>query len=68
MLGQEVAVPGRDYPIKYDTKSAYEVEEDGKIVIRSKIAGVLDDDVKGMIGVNRHLPINGDVGVETGNL
>nr|WP_315061316.1 FapA family protein [uncultured Lysinibacillus sp.] len=68
VLGQEVAaVPGRDYPIKYDTKSAYEVEEDGKIVIRSKIAGVLDD-VKGMIGVNRHLPINGDVGVETGNL
>ncbi|MFJ6209992.1 DUF342 domain-containing protein [Lysinibacillus sp. NPDC092081] len=61
------AVPGRDFPIRYDKKSAYEVEEDGKIVIRSKIAGVLDD-VKGMIGVNRHLPINGDVGVETGNL
>lgn len=39
VLGQEVAaVPGRDYPIKYDTKSAYEVEEDGKIVIRSKIS------------------------------
>ncbi|GLC88777.1 DUF342 domain-containing protein [Lysinibacillus piscis] len=61
------ATPGRDLPIQYDKKSAYEVEEDGKIVIRSKIAGVLDD-VKGMIGVNRHLPINGDVGVETGNL
>jgi len=65
--GVIAAVPGRDFPIRYDTKSAYEVEEDGKIVIRSKIAGVLDD-VKGMIGVNRHLPIHGDVGIETGNL
>ncbi|MBG9456384.1 hypothetical protein ABE61_20715 [Lysinibacillus sphaericus] len=68
VLGEIMAaVPGRDFPIRYDKKSAYEVEEDGKTVIRSKIAGVLDD-VKGMIGVNRHLPIHGDVGVETGNL
>ncbi|MFJ8460927.1 DUF342 domain-containing protein [Lysinibacillus xylanilyticus] len=68
VLGEIIAaVPGRDFPIRYDQKSAYEVEEDGKVVIRSKIAGVLDD-VKGMIGVNRHLPIHGDVGVETGNL
>lgn len=68
VLGENIAaVPGRDLPIRYDKKSAYEVEEDGKIVIRSKIAGVLDD-VKGMIGVNRHLPIYGDVGIETGNL
>ncbi|MGY3187162.1 DUF342 domain-containing protein [Lysinibacillus sp. TE18511] len=68
VLGEIIAaVPGRDFPIRYDNKSAYEVEEDGKVVIRSKIAGVLDD-VKGMIGVNRHLPIHGDVGVETGNL
>lgn len=68
VLGDTIAAAlGRDFPIKYDKKSAYEVEENGKIVIRSKIAGVLDD-VKGMIGVNRHLPIHGDVGVETGNL
>jgi uncharacterized protein (DUF342 family) len=68
VLGEIIAAtPGRDFPIRYDKKSAYEVEEDDKIVIRSKIAGVLDD-VKGMIGVNRHLPIHGDVGVETGNL
>ncbi|MFJ7405468.1 MULTISPECIES: DUF342 domain-containing protein [unclassified Lysinibacillus] len=68
VLGEIIeATPGRDFPIRYDKKSAYEVEEDDKIVIRSKIAGVLDD-VKGMIGVNRHLPIHGDVGVETGNL
>lgn len=68
VLGEIIpAAPGRDFPIRYDKKSAYEVEEDGKTVIRSKIAGVLDD-VKGMIGVNRHLPIYGDVGIETGNL
>lgn len=68
ILGESVpATPGRDATIRYDEKSAYEVEEEGKIVIRSKIAGVLDD-VEGLIGVNRHLPINGDVGVETGNL
>lgn len=68
VLGEIIAAaPGRDFPIRYDKKSAYEVEEDGKTVIRSKIAGVLDD-VKGAIGVNRHLPIHGDVGVETGNL
>ena len=68
VLGEIIpATPGKDFPIRYDKKSAYEVEEDGKTVIRSKIAGVLDD-VKGMIGVNRHLPIHGDVGIETGNL
>lgn len=61
------AKKGRDLPIRYDKKSSYEVEEDGKIVIRSKISGILDDE-KGMIKVSHHLPIAGDVGVETGNL
>jgi uncharacterized protein len=68
VLGAPVAAQkGRDVPLKYDRKSAYEVEEDGKTVIRSKISGVLED-YKGMVGVNHHLPINGDVGVETGNI
>lgn len=62
-----VAQRGRDIPLKYDRKSAYEIEEDGKTVIRSKISGVLED-YKGMVGVNHHLPVNGDVGVETGNI
>lgn len=61
------AQAGRDAKLKYDRKSAYEVEEDGKIVIRSRISGVLEK-VQGQISVNHHLPINGDVGVETGNL
>ncbi len=58
---------GRDIPLKFDRKSAYEVEEEGKTVIRSKISGVLED-YKGMVSVNHHLPVNGDVGVETGNI
>ena len=61
------AQSGRDVPLKYDRKSAYEIEEDGKTVIRSKISGVLEDN-KGIVGVNHHLPVNGDVGVETGNI
>lgn len=61
------AQTGRDVALKYDRKSAYEIEEEDKIVIRSKISGVLED-TKGMVGVNHHLPINGDVGIETGNI
>ena len=61
------ASPGRDYPLRYDMKSAYEIEEGGKIVLRSKISGVLEHN-QGLISVNHHLPIQGDVGVETGNI
>ena len=61
------ATPGRDIPLKYDHKSAYEVEEDGKIVLRSRISGVFEHS-QGLISVQHHLPINGDVGIETGNL
>ncbi len=61
------AAKGKDIPLKYDRKSAFEVEEAGKVVLRSKISGVLEH-VQGLISVNHHLPINGDVGVETGNI
>ena len=59
--------PGRDAPLKYDRQSAYEVEEHGKVVLRSRINGVLEH-VQGLISVNQHLPIDGDVGLETGNI
>jgi uncharacterized protein len=66
--GEEIpAVAGRDMPLRYDLKSAYEIEEDGKTVLRSKISGVLEHN-QGLISVNHHLPIQGDVGVETGNI
>lgn len=58
---------GRDLPLKYDRKSAYEEEEIGKTVLRSKISGVFENH-KGMVSVNYHLPINGDISVETGNI
>ena len=68
VLGEVLEAPhGRDATLKYDNKSAYEVEEIGKIVLRSKISGVLEHGKSG-IGVNKHLPINGDVGVGTGNI
>lgn len=66
--GESIPAPwGRDLPLKYDRKSAFEVEEEGKTVLRSKISGVLEEH-KGMVSVNQHLPITGDVGVETGNI
>lgn len=61
------ALSGSDLPLKYDRKSAYEVEEDGKTVLRSKINGVVEEH-EGMVSVNQHLPIVGDVGIETGNI
>lgn len=61
------ALPGKDAPLKYDKKSAYEVEEDGKTVIRALQTGVLESR-QGLLTVNNHLPIDGDVGIETGNI
>ena len=58
---------GDDFPLKYDTKSAYEVEEEGKTVLRSKTKGVIGE-VNGVLTVQKHLVIDGDVGLETGNL
>ena len=58
---------GEDLPLKYDTKSAYEVEEEGKTVLRSKTKGVIGE-VNGVLTVQKHLVIEGDVGLETGNL
>lgn len=68
VFGEEIpASPGKDKPLKYDRKSAYEVEEDGKIVIRALSNGVVEER-QGLLTVNNHLPINGDVGLETGNI
>lgn len=61
------ALIGDDFPLKYDTKSAYEVEEAGKTVLRSKTKGVIGE-VNGIMTVQKHLVIDGDVGLETGNL
>lgn len=61
------ALKGKDLKIKYDSKSVLEVEERGKIVLRAKTGGVLEIQ-NGIISIQKHLPIQGDVGVETGNI
>lgn len=61
------ALKGKDLNLKYDPKSVFEVEELGKIVLRAKTSGVLDIQ-NGIISIQKHLPIQGDVGVETGNI
>jgi len=60
-------IMGDDSLLKYDTKSAYEVEEEGKTVLRSKTKGVIGE-LNGVLTVQKHLVIDGDVGLETGNL
>lgn len=68
IFGEEIpANKGADVPLKYDPKSAYEVEEDGKIVLRSKTNGIIGE-VNGVLAVQKHLVIDGNVGLETGNL
>ncbi|MCP1145175.1 FapA family protein [Lysinibacillus endophyticus] len=68
VYGEAVPAPfGKDTQLKYDKNSAKEVEENGKIVLYATTRGVLEER-QGLISVNRHLPIDGDVGVETGNI
>lgn len=66
--GQEIpALKGKDSQLKYDPKSVVERIEEGKIVLRAKTSGVLENQ-NGMVSIHQHLPIQGDVGIETGNL
>lgn len=68
LYGETVkAAPGDDITLKYDPKTAYEIEEGGKIVLRSKTKGVIGE-VNGVLSVLKHLVVDGDVGIETGNL
>jgi len=68
ILGQTIpALKGQDLQLKYDQKSVYEIQEQNKIVLRAKTSGVLEFQ-NGIISIHKHLPIQGDVGVETGNI
>lgn len=68
IFGEDIpAPPGKDIPFKYDRKTAKEVQEDGKIILRSKSNGVFERR-QGLVSISRHLPIDGDVGYETGNI
>ncbi|RUL56916.1 MULTISPECIES: FapA family protein [Lysinibacillus] len=66
--GEVIPAPfGKDAQLKYDKHSAREVEEDGKVVLYATNSGVVENR-QGLISVNRHLPIDGDIGLETGNI
>ncbi|SOC27083.1 hypothetical protein SAMN05880501_1215 [Ureibacillus xyleni] len=68
VYGEIIPAPfGKDHQLKYDKNSAKEVEENEKIVLYATTGGVVEQR-QGLISVNRHLPIDGDVGIETGNI
>ncbi|WP_442593955.1 DUF342 domain-containing protein [Neobacillus sp. D3-1R] len=59
--------PGKNINLLYDRRTVGEYEEDEKMVLRALIDGVVE--FQGCkITVGEHLIINGDVGVETGNI
>jgi uncharacterized protein (DUF342 family) len=65
-----ISIPGqggKDQQLHYDKQSVSEHEEDGKIVLRSKLAGVVLKHGK-KITVQELLTITGDVGPKTGNI
>ncbi|WP_257985962.1 DUF342 domain-containing protein [Bacillus sp. M6-12] len=59
--------PGKNKKLFYDHKTIGEYEEDGKTVLRALIDGVVEFQ-SGKIVVGDHLVIDGDVGIETGNV
>lgn len=58
---------GKDKRILYDKKTVEAVREGNKLILRAKINGVVKF-VDNKITVGNHLIIDGDVGVETGNI
>jgi uncharacterized protein len=65
----EVVPPkkGKNINLLYDRKTVGEYEEDGKVVIRALLDGVVEF-IGCKITVGEHLIIDGDVGVATGNI
>lgn len=61
------ADPGDDLPLSYDSKVAFEFEESGKTILRATKSGALEY-INGILTIRDHLVIEGDVGVETGNV
>lgn len=61
------AKPGKNKILSYDRKSVIKTRENDKIILRARINGALSFS-GGKIGVINHLHINGDVGIETGNI
>ncbi|WLR49724.1 FapA family protein [Bacillus tianshenii] len=58
---------GKDRRLSYDKKTVAAVKEGGKTVLRAKTEGVVKV-VDGKVSIGTHLTIDGDIGVETGNI
>lgn len=62
-----LAQKGKNKKLQYDHKTVEKVEDNGKIILKAMIDGVVETK-NGMISVGNHLVIEGDVGIETGNI
>lgn len=62
-----IAENGKNKNLQFDEKTVAAYKEDGKLVLRSLIDGVVEFHA-GKIAVGNHLIIDGDVGVKTGNI
>lgn len=61
------ASPGKNQPLSYDKNTVYEVAENNKITLYSKIQGAVNY-LNGKISVSNHLEVKGDVNFKTGNV
>lgn len=59
--------PGLDKPLKYDAKTVVQQEEDGKLVLRSRVTGAVTK-IGDKIAVQELLIVKGDVGPQTGRI
>jgi|BioPla2DNA2_1021312.scaffolds.fasta_scaffold09428_5 uncharacterized protein (DUF342 family) len=62
------AADGKNYPLKYDRKTVYEVHQENITLLFSKVNGAVNYKDDGSIFVSNHLVINGDVDFKTGNI
>ncbi|MFC7684771.1 DUF342 domain-containing protein [Ureibacillus sp. GCM10028918] len=68
IFGERVPAPfGEDVPLQYDPQAAYEVDQNDKIILHASKSGAVEKR-QGLLTVNNHLTIDGDVGIATGNI
>lgn len=62
------AADGKNYPLKYDRKTVYEIYQDNVTLLFSKVNGAVNYKNDDSVSVSNHLVINGDVNFKTGNI
>ncbi len=68
VIGKEIRCKsGQDQPFQYDKRTVTEVMESGRPVLKALRDGIVEFE-DGKIKIGNHLFINGDVGIETGNI